>query len=192
MSPIIIPSNFVNKPHNFYFDYINNNKNIFYVIRTNNIKLIINEIEQNNNQTDLFFIKQNFLYFLYKYSINDDISNPLNSNDGGKPENGFEFINNQTNNGYGIYHCHLSNIDSSILIWYPIVNKNNYFIHIEYLKHPTNYQYEQIIKDVYYKNDNGYNVNEYDYFINLKHLLPDYLYENKILKFNQFVKNLDI
>jgi len=59
------------------------------------------------------------------------------------------------------------------------------------MKHPSNSQYEQIIKDIYYRNDGGYNINEYDYFFNVKHILPDSLYENKILKFKDFTKKMD-
>ena len=69
MNPIIIPKQFVYKSKEFYFDYIENNL-ISFLIKSDNIQKIIDEIEHNNNFTNSFFVKQNFLYFLYKYVKN--------------------------------------------------------------------------------------------------------------------------
>jgi hypothetical protein len=187
MNPIIIPNNFVNKSNDFYINFININSSFYSIKYYNNIIPIINKIKHNNNFINSNLIIQNFFYFLYKYVRNNDTTNPLDENDGGKPDGGFELINKDTNNGYGIYHCHLSKIDSSILLWYPTINRNKRFIQIDYLpKHPTDFGYEQYVKDIYYNNDGGYHIEKFQLFSELHHLLPDYLYENKILKFNEF------
>jgi len=181
MNSIIIPNSFVNKTENYYLNFIEIHNSSF-LIKKKNIKVIIDRIDQTNNFTNAHFIKQNFLYFLYKYTINDNIKNPLDEMDGGKPTDGFEFSNKETNTGYGVYHCHLSNINSSVLVWYPIVSKNGYFLNFDYLEsHPTNSEYIKLIKNIYDRNDNGYNINEHKYFSELKHI-----HESKILTFTQF------
>ena len=131
MNPIIIPNNLVYKTIESYLIDINKST-ISYSIKKENIYRILDEIDNSNTYVDSEFIKKNFIYFIYKYAISDDIEEPLDVRDGGRPWNGFEFLNNENNTGYGIFHCHLSNIDSSILIWYPVINEYGYYINLEY------------------------------------------------------------
>ena len=193
MNPIIIPQSYVNKSFDFYIDYIKNNPATFSIRYDNNIKPIINDIRHNNNRTNSNFIIQNLLYFLYRYTIEDNIINPLDRIDGGRPKEGFELFNKFKGKGtgfdYGVYHCHLSSLDSSILIWYPIITDNmKYFLQIEYLIHPKNHLgYVKYVKDIYYRNDGGYHNDKFDYFSELHHLLSNILYENKIMKFDEYL-----
>jgi len=195
MNPIKIPNNFINNSYQELYDYcvefIKQDKELIFKIKPSNILSILDQIDSNYKKSD--DSKKNFLYFLYKYVKNNDISNPLNYSDGGKPKLGFEFLNKESNFGYGIFHCHLSEINQSILIWYPIILNKGWYIQLNYLPyHPTNFEYENIVKNIYYKNDSGFHYNESDIFFNLKNLLPNDLYENKILNFNEFIKKLII
>ena len=84
------------------------------------------------------------------------------------PSNGIEFYNKQTHKYLGIYHIHLSNIDKSVLLWYFKYNENGIFVHFEYIIHPND-DYKQILKDIYNRNDDGFNFSENCYFME-KHL----------------------
>jgi len=187
MNPIIRHPNFIYTSYDFYFNYIKDNPQSFTIQYNDTDRIIKNIISNNKKYSERDDIVKNFLYFLYKYTKIDNITKPLDESDGGIPTAGFEFINKETYTGCGIYHCHLSNIDTSVLVWYPILKSNNkQYVHIEYLKHPSVSQYENLIKDIYNRNDDGYNINIGEYFSNSKHLLPTHLYESRILTFTQF------
>ena len=190
MNPIIIPKNEINKPISFYKTYLKKSQ-VSFLLNLDEIESIIKQIKTKNNYTNSLFIIKNLYYFLYKYIQNNDPTEPLDNNDGGKPKDGFEFFNKNTTNGYGIYHCHLSGIDNSILIWYPIANENGYFLKIKYLIHPeNNIGYNKIIKKIYNNNDDGYHIGYYKYFSELDNILSDDTYdinEKIITKFKKFI-----
>ena len=117
------PINFVYKSNDFYFNFIKNNPTLYHIMYNDVINVIDKIKLYNKDENYKNEIIKNFLYFLYKYSIKNDIENPLDYSDGGMPNGGFEFFNKNTHNRYSIYHCHLSEKDSSILIWYPIMTE---------------------------------------------------------------------
>ena len=180
-------------------DYINN----YYADMTfiqEDVDLIFEQIElieQDFNYNTKEDIKNNFIYFLYQYTKTNKPSQPLIYTDGGKPANGFEFLNKKTGDGYGIYHCHLSEINSSILIWYPLWHTNGFELRIEYISpHPSIKEYDRYIKNIYdnvpdgfhlgYIKDDGY---AGEYFSKLHKLLSPDIYdmnEKIITKFIDF------
>lgn len=185
LHPIIIPPKLV---YNIEFCYNNIKDNeVSFPFPQIKIDNVVNNIKNNNNYNDSKLIIKNLYYFLYKYIIKDNPKEFLNIDDGGIPVGRLELKNKDSNKGFGIYHCHLSNIDKSILIWYPIINKKGYFMNLEYFKHPTNNKYDYLIKEIYYRNDDGYNLEIGEYFIDLKYLLPNKTFESKIImKFQDF------
>jgi hypothetical protein len=197
MNPIIIPKSFINKSLEFYYNYIISHP-VTFKIRKANVDSIIKQIEKTTkNYTDYIFVVENFLFFLFRYSYFNDITSPLIDTDGGRPKDGVEFKDKNTAEGYSIFHCHLSNINNSILIWYPCISINKkQYIHIEYMLHPKIDEYIELIQNIYKRNDNGYHIYLFEYFNNLQYIiLNTTIDENNnfiIKKYNIFIKRYKI
>jgi hypothetical protein len=197
MNPIKIPNNILDIIEIYYNDVYNRNLNISFPFIDSEIKTIIKEIKKNNNYKNVIQVKYNFMFFITQFILTDDMKNPLDYNKyGGFPKNGFEFCRqtkkfNRTIQ-YGIFHCHLSELDNSILIWYPILSDDDdqWYMHIEYMKHPSDSEYDLLFNRIYNKSDNGWNIHYNKYFSKLKYLL-DTINENKILNFKEFLNKKD-
>jgi hypothetical protein len=158
---------------NYFKNFINTKKSDF-IFDIDNILII-------KNSRNLLLS----LYIIHLISISNDISaNNINP----KPLNGIQLINPENNKLIGIYHAHLN--DNFILIWYLCWNENGYIIKFEYLIHPpANDNYQSIIKEIYKRNDDGFNLELNDYFINLNNIVNFNINED-VLKFNQYINKI--
>jgi len=183
MNPIILPKNFLSKSlDDLYSEYKINKKNLIYKIDNRNIDNIFSIIENSNSEFNCINIQKNLLFFLIELCKSNDIENPLSTINGGVPNDGIEFINKKTMESLGVYHCHISNIDNSVLIWY-IEFEDDISIKFEYLApHPSD-NYKDILKKIY-ENVNSYNIFTCEFLKDKKRLL----YENIIIRFNSYLK----
>ena len=110
-----------------------------------------------------------FLYVCYKILIENTLT-PRSLN---TPANGIEFKNPNTREDIGIYHVHL---DGYVLIWYFRISNHNHFITFEYIQHPSD-DYKDIITDIYNRDDGGYNISSYSYFIDTPKLIKHFIME---------------
>jgi len=179
MRIIKIPNEFKNSKYTFewFYNVIKSQKSSIYLIN----KEILNEILLIENLENLKLV----LYIIYKILI----QNSLTPNISPTPSNGIEFKNPNSNEYLGIYHAHLN--DGYVLIWYLIYNEYGYCLNFDYIKHPpANDNYKTIIKDIYGRNDDGFNLEYDEYFINLFNILNFDIKEIKILKFKEYLFKL--
>ena len=150
MRPIILPKKYINKELSELFSIFKENyKNFSYKIDNRNIEDIFLFIEKNNSYYNSIDIRKNIIYFLIKLCELDDIYNPLSSTDGGIPQHGIEFINKNTYERLGIYHCHVSNLDKGVLIWYLEFDNTNLSLKFIYESpHPSD-DYKELITKIY-------------------------------------------
>lgn len=175
MNPIIIPKKLLNKDIKFFKNEFNNNKIFFnFIIDNRNIENISNMIKNDK-------VIKNFDFFLMRMTQNNDFQNPLSTTEGGMPNNGFEFINKKTFDGLGIYHCHLSNEDKSVLIWYFIFD-DSLKLKFEYIPNHPDDDYKSILERIY-NLEYSFNLITGEFMNENKHLLM----ENNILKYEQFL-----
>ena len=179
MNPIKISKKYVYENINMMYDEFK------YKSNNTDYKIIPHSIDEILNNIKNVDIKRNILYFLIKFCEIDDIENPLSISDGGKPTNGFEFINKKTFEGLGIYHCHISEIDKGVLIWYIITDENYQpLLKFEYMTHPKD-DYKKILNEIY-NDPNTLNMNTGKYFSDSLNLLME---NNIIVKFFNFILN---
>ena len=127
LNAIILPKDCVGKDIQLFKEEIQKYKPSIK-IDNNNLNKILSKVDNEfeYNYTDRNNITKNILFFILNYYKNDDIFNPIdNSKYGGMPKDGFEFVDKSKGSriGLGIFHCHLSNINNSVLIWYLITKK---------------------------------------------------------------------
>ena len=118
----------------------------------------------------------------------DDIENPLNFKDGGLPKGGFEFINKSNYDGLGVYHCHLSNIGKSVLLWYLNLNNNGINLKFKYITPHPNDMYKSVLNEIYNESE-SFDIKKCIFLNENKHLLELNFNENYIIKFIDFIKN---
>jgi len=173
-----IPKPFKNYENAWFINFINTFKFISFDINKLEIAKLIDLSNESNIKIILYTIHQ----MLVCDSINPPTINP-------KPTNGIELKNPNTSELFGIYHIHLN--DGFVLLWYLIWNESGQHIKFNYLKHPpSNDNYKTIIKEIYKRNDDGYNLDIESYFINSQHILNSYINEKIIMTFKDFIKNL--
>ena len=117
-------------------------------------------------------------YVVYKILLKSKVFTDLNPT----PKNGIEFVNKINRKEYlGIYHIHLNN--EMVLIWYIELKDNQYYLKLEYLKHPKSYK--DILKSIYNK-PYAYDVYKKEFLKNCIHNTE--FNENKyILNFKTFL-----
>jgi len=183
MNPIILPKKIINKDIDYLIEIYNTKIiNFNYKIDKRNINYILNNIKNNNNYFDSNQIQKNFIYLLIKLFVSNSLENPLSPIDGGIPNDGIEFINKKTYEGLGIYHCHISNIDKSVLIWYIEFIKNEILLKFEYYSPHPDDNYREVINKIY-NNTNSFNLKTGEYLYDNK----KNLYEKFILNFNNYI-----
>jgi hypothetical protein len=150
MSPIILPKKYLNRSLSELFDiFKESSRNLSFKIDNRNIKSILSFVKNNNNYYDSIDIRKNIIYFLIKLCETDSIDNPLSIIDGGIPNGGIEFINKNTYDGLGIYHCHISFIDKGVLIWWLEFEDNNIQLKFCYKSPHPDDDYKSIITSIY-------------------------------------------
>ena len=175
MNAVKIPLPFKSYDNSWFINFITTYKSNYFEVRKSELVNIINLADESNIKI--------ILYVIYQIILNDLID-PSSINP--KP-NGIELKNPNTLVPLGIYHIHLN--DGYVLLWYLIWNKNNKIIKFEYLQHPPrNDNYKTIIKEIYQRNDKGFNETEVDYFIDIQHILNFDINENLIMTFKDFIK----
>lgn len=169
-----IPKEFKKYNYSFYYNFIKSYKDSLFQIDNKSLLALLN-IDSNN-------IVLSF-YVIYQILISNDLS-PSSLNP--KPSNGIELTNPNTKKLLGIYHIHLDS--GYVLLWYLRWDEKGHFINFEYIKHPpSNDNYETIIKNIYKRNDDGFNIELNDYFINLYKIL-NFNINERILNFSKFKK----
>lgn len=175
MRIVRIPKEFRGYDYKFYLNFIKTYKESSFLIDSKSLNSLL-EIDTKN-------ITLSF-YVIYQIILGDSLSpNSINP----KPSNGIELRNPNTKDLFGIYHVHLEM--GYVLLWYLTWNRRGYTIKFDYLPHPPpNDNYETIIKNIYTKNDDGFNIDMGDYFINLFKILNFDISEHIILRFKNFNK----
>lgn len=89
------------------------------------------------------------------------------------PQHGLQLSNPTTKESYGIYHLHLRN--KYILIWYLVITpEHGNTIKLEYLPHPPpKDDYRTIVKDIYSRDDFGYNSDIGELFTNIPNIIKE-------------------
>ena len=197
MNNIIIPDYYKQKDTEWFIDRIQFfSKKVEFGYDINNIEKILNHIEQSYNLSQSYFKQKQILYLIFSLFKNNNFEEPFGiGNKNGKPYkyDKYAFQGKQRKISLGIYHAHISNIDEDILIWYFTLYYNSELdIHFEYMKHPK--YYKSIIKRIY-NIEHGFNMDEGEFFENLRYLIDKNVYsiEKKILEkrgillFNEFL-----
>jgi hypothetical protein len=150
-----------------------------FKIHNNSLNVIL------NNKSIPKQSKHNILFLVYNMFLSNDFESPLKPEFGGMPTGGFEFFNKERYDYYGIYHAHISNEDSGVLIWYVTWPIGDYLIvNFRYHPHPSESGYNTIIKEIY-KEEYGWNPTLNKFFDELEYLLKE---SSSIYKFDDYIK----
>lgn len=188
MNPLKLKDTYLKTPISIIIDDFNDLRPLNYKIDYENIFEILEYIKKNERKYYDELVKK-VLFVVSKVATTNEFNEPYyDSKYGGEPEHGFELIDKKHNIGLGIYHAHISYSNNRVLLWYVIWLDGQPSIHFDYITHPDD-NYEKILKEIYARNDGGYNISQNDYFINIKtHVSP--ITENKIFNFKEFIKNI--
>ncbi len=181
MNCVKIPLSYLEYDIDWYYNEIKK-YNPSFLINIKQIKDIINyiKIKKTKKYSD---ISKNLLFFILKMVENDNFEIPINFEKfGSNPKWGFELVNKKTYEGLGIYHSHISEIDSGVLIWYITWNINGFIINFIYEPHPSD-DYRQIKNDIYSMED-SYHYTKDEYLNKLTKLLTEHI----IISYESFNK----
>lgn len=182
MNSIIVPNSY-QKYDIEKFKSLIESCDAYFRINKSDIWEIIDIIKKKHTKFDFDTISNALLFLIYNMVKTDYIIEPLHHSFGGRPSSSFCFMNKLTSQSKGIYHAHISDIDSGVLIWYVTLGKNGYMVNFEYhAPHPYNNEYLTIIDRIYNTKD-SYNIEIFGLLSDTPSLLVE-----TVIKFGEFLR----
>jgi hypothetical protein len=189
MNPLKIPNNYIKTSINTHIqNIINLGINSKFKIDDIQLNNFINNIYTNNKLTftNITIVTYGILFTIENIIRNQNITHPFGFNStNSKPNSGNYEFDKKT----GVYHSHILNDVKSkqtiVLIWYVLkeTDDEEYLIRFKYIPHPDyRTEYMSIIHDIYNE--------EYAYHIDKEEYFEGLTLENKIYKYDEFIKGL--
>lgn len=178
---VILPKKYIYYDLDWYLREIDKYEPFFYFDK-NKINDILDNIKEKHNSDDYLNICKNLLFFILNFVKSEDIENPIDYElYGSRPKDGFEFYNKKLNEGKGVYHAHISNIDKGVFIWYVTWDIRPCVNFVYEAPHPND-DYDNII-NIIYNDKNAWHYNKSKFLYKMQ-----YLNEN-VQTFNEYFES---